>query len=200
MSEQNKGGKPTQITAAQIFARLKRAQDSEELAANRKRAHSQSLANKARRGVIPEFARELDEKYFFYPQIEEQIANLFAAPEQKRNALTALLGAAFLKAAEKGNSDKISAILDHGFPVNYQDPRTGQAALHIAVACQARDALRVLLKTGECDFLLRDKQGRLASEMAYLYGEDAAVARFLGIKERKQAERAGITLTRRPSQ
>jgi len=58
--------------------------------------------------------------------------------------------------------------------------------------------LRGLLKTGDCDFLLRDNRGRLPSEMAYLYGEDVAVARLLGNKERKQAKEQGIKLTRRP--
>ena len=68
----------------------------------------------------------------------------------------------------------------------------------IIAACQARKALRFLIKTGDCDFLLRDNHGRLPSEMAYLYGEDVAVSRLLGNKERKQAEEQGIVVTRRP--
>ena len=126
------------------------------------------------------------------------IERLLAAPEDQREKLTARIGAAFLTAAETGNPIEVGAFIKHGFPVDYQDPQTGQTALHIVAACQARKALRVLLKSKECDFLLRDNQGRLASEMAYLYGRDPAVARLLSIKERKQAEAAGIKLTRRP--
>ncbi|MEW8524851.1 MAG: ankyrin repeat domain-containing protein [Candidatus Thiodiazotropha endolucinida] len=104
----------------------------------------------------------------------------------------------FMTAAKRGNAKRLKAIMETGFPVNYQDPVTGETALHISAGCQARKTLRVLLKFGRCDFLLRDKQGRLASELAYLYGRDPAVARLLGIKERKQADANGIRLTRRP--
>jgi hypothetical protein len=38
----------------------------------------------------------------------------------------------------------------------------------------------------------------LASELAYLFGEDHAVTRWLRIDERKQAKAQGIKLTRRP--
>ena len=56
----------------------------------------------------------------------------------------------------------------------------------------------MLLDCGLCTLLLRDKGGRLASELAYLFGQDPAAARLLGSKERKQAEAQGIKLTRRP--
>jgi hypothetical protein len=108
------------------------------------------------------------------------------------------LGREFLKAAERGNAPAIQAFIEEGFPVNYRDPQTGETALHAVAACKARKALRVLLASGRCDFLLRDTQGRLASELAYLYGQDPAAARLLGIKERQQAAARGITLTRRP--
>lgn len=85
-----------------------------------------------------------------------------------------------------------------GFGVNEQDKNTGETALHIAAACRAHKVLKVLLETEKCDFLLRDKKGRLASEMAYLHGNDPAVARLLGIKERKQGDAQGIKVTRRP--
>ena len=61
-----------------------------------------------------------------------------------------------------------------------------------------RKVLRVLVECGLCNFLLRDKGGRLASELAYLFGHDPAASRLLGIKERKQAEAQGLKLARRP--
>jgi hypothetical protein len=107
--------------------------------------------------------------------------------------------AKFLRAAERGNYRVLIAMLDGGFPINYQDPRSGRAALHAVAASRARTALRVLLKTDECDFLVRDGQGRLPSEMAYLYGKDPVIARFLARKERQQAQKQGIALARRSS-
>jgi hypothetical protein len=47
------------------------------------------------------------------------------------------------------------------------------------------------------DFLIRDRRGRLASELAYLYGEDPAMAHLLGIKERKDAKETGRHAVRR---
>jgi ankyrin repeat protein len=108
------------------------------------------------------------------------------------------LGAEFLRAAEHANEPRLQAFIEGGFPVNWQEPETGQTALHLVAAFQARSALKLLLRTNALNFLLRDHEGRLASEMAYLYGNDVAMARLLGNKERKQAEAQGITLTRRP--
>ena len=44
---------------------------------------------------------------------------------------------------------------------------------------------------------MRDRRGRLASELAYLYGEDPAMARLLGSKERKDAIATGRDVRRR---
>jgi hypothetical protein len=108
------------------------------------------------------------------------------------------LGRDFLKAAERGNAPVVGAYIEEGFPVNFQDRQTQETALHISAGTSARKVLRVLLDCGLCNFLLRDKGGRLASELAYLFGHDPAAARLLGTKERKQAEAQGIALTRRP--
>lgn len=109
------------------------------------------------------------------------------------------LGWYFLHAAERGNPEKIKVFVEEGFPLDFQDHQTGETALHIVAAGRARKALRELLKSDKLDFLIRDNQGRLASEIAYLYGRDPAVARLLRIKERKQAAAQGIKLTRRPT-
>jgi hypothetical protein len=108
------------------------------------------------------------------------------------------LGREFLKVVERGYAPAVGAYIEEGFPVNYQDRQTGQTALHISAAVRARKVLRVLLDCGLCNFLLRDKGGRLASDLAYLFGRDPAVARLLDSKECKQAEAQGITLTRGP--
>lgn len=119
-------------------------------------------------------------------------------PQLRDNRTMINLGREFLRAAERGNAPMVAAFIEEGFPAKFQDRLTGETALHISAATGARKVLRVLLGSGLCDFLLRDKGGRLASELAYLFGKDPAAARLLGIKERKQAEDTGITLTRRP--
>lgn len=119
-------------------------------------------------------------------------------PQLHRDRAMMSLGREFLSAAARAVAPKAGAFIEEGFPVNYQDPLTGETALHAAAGANARDALRVLLASGRCNFLLRDKQGRLASELALLYGDDPATARLLGNKERIQAAAQGIKLTRRP--
>jgi ankyrin repeat protein len=108
------------------------------------------------------------------------------------------LGREFLHIARRGILRMLTGFIEEGFPVNWQDARNGQSALHVASAAKARKALLVLAESGRCDFLLRDKEGRLASEMAFLFGDDPAAARWLRIHERRQAAAKGITLTRRP--
>ena len=96
------------------------------------------------------------------------------------------LGREFLKAVERGNAPAVGAYIEEGFPPNYQDRQTQETALHISAAVKARKVLRVLLDCGLCNFLLRDKGGRLASELAYLFGQDPAAARLLA-HQRAQA-------------
>jgi uncharacterized protein len=118
--------------------------------------------------------------------------------EGSNNKATILLGREFLHAAEHGNVLKVGAFIAENFPINYQDPLTGETALHAAAGAKARDVLRVLVASGQCNYLLRDKGGRFASELAFLYGDDPAAARLLHIKERTQAAAQGVKLTRRP--
>ena len=100
------------------------------------------------------------------------------------------LGRDWLDAARHGESAALIAFIEEGFPIDYSDPRTGETALHAAAGSQARPAVRLLLYHWP-DFLMRDRHGRLASELAYLYGEDPAMARLLAIRERKYAIATG---------
>lgn len=97
------------------------------------------------------------------------------------------LGRDWIESARRGNVAAVRAFLEEGFPITYKDRLTGETAMHAAAGSQARSVVRLLLPLWP-DFLLRDGQGRLASEVAYLYGEDPALARLLAIKEQKQHE------------
>jgi Ankyrin repeats (3 copies) len=131
-------------------------------------------------------------------KLSHHIQMVLGAEEDVKNHLMPELGREFLRACERGNPETLKIFIEHEMPLDYQDPQTGQTALHAAAAAQARQAVRLLVSTRQCDYLIRDKQGRLPSEMAYLYGRDPALARLLGNKERKQAAMQRIKLTRRP--
>lgn len=51
-------------------------------------------------------------------------------------------------AAEEGATDAISALLDHGFPVNAVNSQTGVTALHLAVFQAKAEAASMLLEAG----------------------------------------------------
>ena len=105
---------------------------------------------------------------------------------------------AYYVAIEKGNADKLKEVLERGFPVNYIDPITGLTALHLIAGTFARKALKVLLEWEGVDFLIRDKQGRLASEYAMVYSDDAEMALMIMEKENEQGEKMGLKVTHRP--
>ncbi len=104
----------------------------------------------------------------------------------------------FYQSAEKGDEAATFAYVLAGYDVDKPRQKTKDTVLHIAASRNARDVVRVLVESGKCDYLMRDGQGRLASEKAYLFGRSPALARLLSIKERQQADREGIKLTRRP--
>lgn len=131
-------------------------------------------------------------------ELQFQIKNAFSGQSEEHQFEVQLLGRHFLHAAANGFAKRIEPYLEHGMPVNFQESSTGQTALHVAASSRARKIVKRLVATGEVDFLIRDRQGRLASEHANLFGRDPVLARYLGIKERKQADAQGIRLTRRP--
>jgi hypothetical protein len=106
------------------------------------------------------------------------------------------LGREYIEAARDGDGDLVRAFMEEGFPITWSERRTGETALHAAAGSRARPAVRVLVQHWP-DFLMRDRQGRFASELAYLYGEDPAMAHLLGSKERKDGIATGRNVRRR---
>lgn len=174
------------LTVAQLRARIEqRRQDGWE----HEPGETEQEARKHWRAVAEKHEQKIEAGEYIGDEL---------LPQLRADRTMNNLGREFLHAAERGNAPMVGAYIEEGFPPNFQDRLTLETALHISAAARARWVLRVLLDCGLCNYLLRDKGGRLASELAYLFGQDPAVARLLGVKERKRAEAQGITLTRRP--
>lgn len=92
-----------------------------------------------------------------------------------------------------GANEQIGPLLDAHADPSYQD-KEGMTALHHAAALGARVSIRALLKSNRCDFLARDNHGRTASELAFVYARDYALARLLNKKRLEQARRTGAAL------
>ncbi|MGQ4878897.1 ankyrin repeat domain-containing protein [Billgrantia sp. LNSP4103-1] len=141
-------------------------------------------------GAPQEYSQEYLEYYcdLEYGDIRTKIKTVVHDKEGKHTLAYEMLGREFLQAVERGNPDTVEAYVEAGMPVNYQDVKTGQSALHIAAAARARQAVRVLARQPGCNFILRDRQGRLPSELAYAFGNDPALSRYLTIREFRQAK------------
>lgn len=82
------------------------------------------------------------------------------------------------------------AVFYRGADVRAQDDE-GMTALHHAAALDARSAIRVLVGSGKCDYLIRDNKGRYADDLALVWGRDCGVARLLMRKRLQQAVAQG---------
>ena len=133
----------------------------------------------------------------YHKELRQRLDAALSASKAERQEQMPALGREFLAAVERGNPATVDVFLDEGMNVNYRDFDTGQTALHVAACANAREVVRLLIKTGKCDYLIRDKRGRLASDLAYTVADDPALARLLGNKERKQAAQQGVDLTHR---
>jgi ankyrin repeat protein len=103
-----------------------------------------------------------------------------------RDNVMSKLDKKLLKAAYKHESDKLQPLINEGASVNAIDPRTGATALHYAAAFNDRASIRILIKQENIDYLIKDKEGRLASEHAFVGGADPVVGKLLVIKEQQQ--------------
>ncbi len=92
----------------------------------------------------------------------------------------------FIRNVKCGYMLSIELDIQSGIDVNAQD-KFGMTALHYAAASGFRPCIRLLVKCGRCNYLLKDNKGRLASELAYEWGKDYAVGLLLQKKEVRQA-------------
>ena len=68
----------------------------------------------------------------------------------------------------------------------------GGTALHYAAAYSAHSALVSLIRSGRCDYLIRDNRGMYPSEVAYEIADDPRVGAILAKKEARQAQETGV--------
>ena len=88
-----------------------------------------------------------------------------------------------------------SQFANMGTNINIQQPGTKAAALHYAAAFRSRPVIKWLIRSKELDFLVRDREGRLPSVLAYEVANDPVIGRFLAKKENEQARARGIDIS-----
>jgi ankyrin repeat protein len=93
--------------------------------------------------------------------------------------------ASLIDCAKAGDAPTMDLLIAVGAQVNEQDAQ-GMTALHHAAGLGARACVRVLVNSERCDYLIRDKVGRTAAELALEWSADRAVAVLLSKKEARQ--------------
>lgn len=100
-------------------------------------------------------------------------------------------GERLIEQAKLEDAYAMAMLISHDADVNTQD-NEGMTALHHAAASDARPCIRVLVGSGKCDYLIRDDEGRYASDLAIEWGRDAAVGRLLSKHQAMQAFLQGV--------
>lgn len=99
---------------------------------------------------------------------------------------------ALLQAVLQGDGEKAREAISHGADVNFCDPQSGAALLHLAAGRSARFALKALIASPDLDYLVKDKQDRLPSAVAWEFGQNPVIGTFLMKKEIQHAHARGI--------
>lgn len=113
------------------------------------------------------------------------------------------LHARFLEAVSRGDTDRVKAVLnDPALDINYAEPAQGFTALHIAAARNAGAIVRLLIATGKCDVMLKDKEGRTAARLAVVLADNPVIGRYLfdleyGTSPEKRTDSSGRAAQRR---
>lgn len=90
--------------------------------------------------------------------------------------------------ASSGDERLIKAVIysDPTFDFNIRFADYGQTPLHIAALNCARKSIAVLAATRRCNYLVKDFRGFLASDISYVYANDARTGAFLCRMEARQ--------------
>lgn len=116
----------------------------------------------------------------------------------KKVAVNTAFDGEVLAQARFGDADIIKDLIEkYHADVNCQD-HNGMTALHHAAALGARPCIRVLVNSGQCDYLIKDKENRYAYELAIIWAKDYAVGRLLAKKQAQQAHEQGVPAYDKP--
>ena len=87
-----------------------------------------------------------------------------------------------IKSIRNHDVNRFQQIIDAGVDVNAHD-EDGMTALHHAAESGSRACIRALVRSGKCDYSLKNNNGRTASELAFIWSRDYGVGRLLVKKE-----------------
>lgn len=93
---------------------------------------------------------------------------------------------AMQRAIEVGDGNLLLKLISEGGDVNARGSITKASLLHLAAANSAHQCLAVLARTRQCNYLVRDANGYLPSEIAFIHSSDSRAGVFLARMEARQ--------------
>lgn len=98
----------------------------------------------------------------------------------------------FLYAVCEGNLRKVKQLIGAVENINIRVAGTGGSALHVIAKYQLKDIFKVLRQRTDLDYLARDHEGRLPSQLAMSSEENVGLGALLIRMERQQAIKQGV--------
>lgn len=98
----------------------------------------------------------------------------------------------FLYAVCEGDLHKVKQLIDAVKDINLRVSGSGGTALHVVAKYQLKDIFKILKTRSDLNYLVKDNEGRLPSQLAMNSDEDVALGTYLKRKEMQQARREGI--------
>lgn len=89
------------------------------------------------------------------------------------------VGMRLIDAARDGNVSVVGQIATSSHSINFHDPKTGRAAIHEIADSGSRRLLKAFLKADGINYLAKDNNGQLASDIAQVGNRDRVIQRFL---------------------
>ncbi len=108
--------------------------------------------------------------------------------KDEMHAMNNELGKKFIQSLMDYDPHAIADCINADVDINYQDPETGMTALHLAVARQMVDVLKILFNREDLVYLVQDKNGKFPSQLAYEIVGNATLGERLMKRERQEAE------------
>lgn len=106
----------------------------------------------------------------------------------------------FIRLVRERKYEEAVAMIDEVHDINIADPQTSATALHFAAHRSVNGLLAELEKREDLDYLVRDRNGRYASELAWEVSGNEELGALLQAKERQQARRAGVQAWPKPEE
>jgi hypothetical protein len=142
--------------------------------------------------LIARESYEMEEYEFENKNLTDEAKKAFIA-QRKEEARVEQLGLRLIYAASMLNGKQVRDLISiEGAPINYQSPQSGCTTIHFFAVYERWDEVQFLLDKGQCDLLIRDRNGRLLSRAIAQETDNVEWAKKIEAIELEQGRAKGV--------